>query len=82
MPTVSENNKRIAKNTLFLYFRQLLVMAVSLYTVRVVLAELGAEDYGIYNVVGGFVAMFSIISGSMTLAVNRFITIEIGKDNV
>ena len=46
MPTVSENNKRIAKNTLFLYFRQLLVMAVSLYTVRVVLAELGAEDYG------------------------------------
>ena len=61
MPTVSENNKRIAKNTLFLYFRQLLVMAVSLYTVRVVLAELGAEDYGIYNVVGGFVAMFSII---------------------
>ena len=47
-------------------------MAVSLYTVRVVLAELGAEDYGIYNVVGGFVAMFSIISGSMTLAVNRF----------
>ena len=53
MPTVSENNKRIAKNTLFLYFRQLLVMAVSLYTVRVVLAELGAEDYGIYNVVGG-----------------------------
>ena len=54
MPTVSENNKRIAKNTLFLYFRQLLVMAVSLYTVRVVLAELGAEDYGIYNVVGGF----------------------------
>lgn len=82
MPTVSENNKRIAKNTLFLYFRQLLVMAVSLYTVRVVLAELGAEDYGIYNVVGGFVAMFSIISGSMTSAVNRFITVEIGKDNV
>ena len=62
MPTVSENNKRIAKNTLFLYFRQLLVMAVSLYTVRVVLAELGAEDYGIYNVVVGFVGLFSIIS--------------------
>lgn len=82
MPTVSENNKRIAKNTLFLYFRQLLVMAVSLYTVRVVLAELGTEDYGIYNVVGGFVAMFSIISGSMALAVNRFITVEIGRDNV
>lgn len=82
MSTVSENNKRIAKNTLFLYFRQLLVMAVSLYTVRVVLVELGAEDYGIYNVVGGFVAMFSIISGSMALVVNRFITVEIGRDNV
>lgn len=81
MSAISENNKRIAKNTLFLYFRQLLVMMVSLYTVRVVLAELGAEDYGIYNVVGGFVAMFSIISGSMASAVNRFITVEIGKDN-
>ncbi len=79
---ISSDNKRIAKNTLFLYFRQLLVMAVSLYTVRVVLAELGAEDYGIYNVVGGFVAMFAIISGSMASAVNRFITVEIGKDNM
>ena len=75
MPTVSENNKRIAKNTLFLYFRQLLVMAVSLYTVRVVLAELGAEDYGIYNVVGGFVAMFSIISNSLSSSVSRFLTL-------
>lgn len=54
IPTTSENNKRIAKNTLFLYFRQLLVMAVSLYTVRIVLTELGEEDYVIYNVVGGY----------------------------
>ena len=55
MSTTSENNKRIARNTMFLYFRQILVMAVSLYTVRVVLDVLGEEDYGIYNVVGGFV---------------------------
>ena len=65
MNNTSENNKRIAKNTLFLYFRQILVMAVSLYTVRVVLAALGEEDYGIYNVEGGFVAMFNILSGHL-----------------
>lgn len=79
---MDSNNKRIAKNTLFLYFRQLLVMAVSLYTVRAVLAELGAEDYGIYNVVGGFVAMFAIISGNMASVINRFIMIEIGKNDM
>lgn len=56
--TSSENNKRIAKNTLMLYFRMLVMMAVSLYTSRVVLDTLGVSDYGIYNVVGGFVTMF------------------------
>lgn len=60
MSTTSENNKRIAKNTLFLYFRTLLVMLVSLYMSRVVLDTLGVEDYGIYNVVGGIVT-FSIL---------------------
>ena len=78
MSTTSENNKRIAKNTLFLYFRQLLVMAVSLYTVRIVLTELGEEDYGIYNVVGGFVAMFNILSGALSVAIVRFLTYEMG----
>ena len=67
MSVSSVNNKRIAKNTLFLYFRQILVMAVSLYTVRVVLEVLGEEDYGIYNVVGGFVALFNILSGALSL---------------
>ena len=56
------NTKRIAKNTLMLYFRQILIMIVSLYTVRVVLNMLGAEDYGIYNVVAGVVTMFSFLS--------------------
>lgn len=82
MNNTSDNNKRIAKNTLFLYFRQILVMAVSLYTVRVVLAALGEEDYGIYNVVGGFVAMFNILSGALSVAIGRFITYEMGQPDV
>ena len=73
------NNKRIAKNTLLLYFRMLFMMAVSLYTSRVILNALGVEDYGIYNVVGGVVAMFSVISGSLSAAISRFITYELGK---
>ena len=79
MTTTTENNKKIAKNTLFLYFRQILIMVVSLYTVRVVLAALGEEDYGIYNVVGGFVAMFNILSGALSVAISRFITYEMGQ---
>lgn len=80
--SVSDNDKRIAKNTFFLYIRQLLVMAVGLYTVRVILAALGEEDYGIYNVVGGFVAMFSILSGALSVAISRFITYEMGQPDV
>lgn len=82
MSTISENNKRIAKNTLLLYFRMLLTMAVSLYTSRVVLKTLGVEDYGIYNVVGGVVAMFSVLSGSLSAAISRFITFELGRENL
>lgn len=78
----STNNKRIAKNSIFLYLRQILIMAVSLYTVRVTLEVLGEEDYGIYNAVGGFVAMFSILSGAMSIAIARFITYEKGQPNV
>ena len=68
----SDNNKRIAKNTLLLYFRMLFMMAVSLFTSRVVLNTLGVEDYGIYNVVGGIVAMFGFINGSMSSATQRY----------
>ena len=78
MSESSANNKRIAKNTLLLYFRMLLTMVVSLYTSRVVLRALGVEDYGIYNVVGGVVAMFSMLSGSLSAAISRFITFELG----
>ena len=58
----SDNNKRIAKNTLLLYFRMLFMMVVSLYTSRVILNALGVEDFGIYNVVGGIVAVIGLIS--------------------
>lgn len=73
------NNKRIAKNTFVLYCRTLVVLVVSLYTSRIILNALGVEDYGIYNVVGGVVAMFSVISGALSSAVSRFITFELGK---
>lgn len=74
----SANSKRIAKNTLLLYVRMLFLMLVSLYTSRVILNALGVEDYGIYNVVGGVVTMFSMLSGSLSAAISRFITFELG----
>src|SRR5659263_85651 len=73
------NNKRIAKNTVMLYFRMFFTMAVSLYTSRVVLNTLGIEDFGIYNVVGGIVVMFGFLNSAMAASTQRFITFEIGK---
>lgn len=78
----SDNNKRIAKNTLLLYVRMLFTMAVSLFTSRVILNALGVEDYGINNVVGGIVTMFSVLSGSLSSSISRFITFELGKGNI
>lgn len=77
----SEKSKTIAKNTLFLYLRMLFLMAVNIYTSRVVLQAIGVEDYGIYNVVGGFVALFSLVSAALTSACTRFINYEMGKGN-
>lgn len=79
MSTTSENNKRIAKNTALLYVRMLFIMAVSLYTSREVLRILGVEDFGIYNVVGGLVLMFSFLNNAMTAAVQRYISFELGR---
>ena len=73
------NNRRIAKNTVLLYFRTLFIMMITLYTSRVILNQLGVEDYGIYNVVGGVVAMFSVISAALSSAISRFITFELGR---
>lgn len=74
----SSNNKRIAKNTVMLYIRMFLSMVVSLYTSRVILKTLGIGDYGLYNVVGGVVAMFSFINATMSTATSRFLTYELG----
>lgn len=82
MPDTVNNNSRIAKNTIFLYFRMILLMAVSLYTSRVVLATLGIEDYGVYNVVGGFIGMLAFLNGAMSASTQRFITIELGHGNI
>lgn len=76
---MQSDNKRIAKNTMVLYLRMLLLMVISLYTSRVNLTALGVYDYGIYNVVGGVVAMFSILSGSLSAAISRFLTFELGR---
>ena len=63
MSQTSENNKRIAKNTLILYVRMLFTVGISFYSTRLILANLGVENYGIYNVIGGFVSMFYILIG-------------------
>ncbi len=80
MPDVT-SNKRILKNTIFLYFRMMVLMFISFYTSRIVLNVLGAENYGIYNVAGGIVGMLAFINGSMTLATNRYLSFAIGKQD-
>ncbi len=79
MPATNENSKRIARNTALLYVRMIFVLAVTLYTSRVVLQALGVTDFGIYNVVGGVVAMFGFINGSLSATSSRFITFALGK---
>lgn len=74
-------NKRIAKNTAFLYLRMLFVLVVSLYTSRVVLNVLGVEDYGIYNVVFSFVSLFGFLNSTLSASMQRFFNYEIGKSN-
>lgn len=76
---IMSDNQRIAKNTLILYMRQIIIMVVSLYTVRVVLLVLGVEDYGIFNIVGGFVSMFGFLSSAMANASQRFFSFNIGR---
>ena len=76
------DNKKMMKNTLVLYFRMAFTMVVSFFTTRVTLEVLGVEDYGLNNLVGGVVAMFSFINSSMGTAVQRFFCIEIGQGNL
>ena len=81
MPQATLSNKRIVKNTLFLYIRMLLIMGISLYTSRVVLDKLGIEDYGIYGLVGSAITIFSFISGPMIAATQRFLNYSLGKND-
>lgn len=81
MPHTSDQNKTIAKNTIYLYLRLMVSMAISLYTSRAFLEALGVEDYGIYNIVAGVVSMLSLFTGALTSAAQRFITYELGAGN-
>lgn len=75
---MSDGNKRIARNTIFLYIRMIFVLAINLYTSRVILRTLGVIDYGVYNVVAGFVTMFSFLNTSMSNGIQRFYNFELG----
>lgn len=81
MSQISNNNNRIAKNTLFLYMRMLFLLFISLFTSRIVLAQLGVEDFGLYNVVGSLILIFTFIQGSLSSATSRFLAYEIGNGN-
>lgn len=74
----SSNTKRLAKNTLLLYFRMILLMLINLYASRVVLNQLGVEDFGIYGIVAGLVMLFMVLSGSLTAAISRFLAYDLG----
>lgn len=75
----TQDTRRLARNTLLLYARMLFSLLVSLYSSRVILAALGEVDYGLYNVVGGVVAMFSLVTTAMSSAMSRFLTFELGR---
>ena len=77
--TVSEGSRRIARNTLLLYVRMLVLMFVGLFTSRVVLAALGETDYGVYNAVGGMVTVFTFVTTSISAAISRYLAFEIGR---
>lgn len=76
---MEESNKRIAKNTIYLYIRQLVILVLSLFTTSIVLEKLGASDYGINNLVGGFVGGFAVLNGILSSGTRRFLSLYIGK---
>lgn len=76
------NNKRMAQNAIMLYVRMFIMMGITLYTSRIVLNTLGVEDFGIYNIVGGIVILFSFINGAMVASTQRFLNFELGRGNI
>ncbi|MBQ7940788.1 MAG: oligosaccharide flippase family protein [Muribaculaceae bacterium] len=81
MTDITANNKRIAKNTLLLYFRTFITLLVTLYTSRVILQILGETDFGIYNIIGGVILIFSFLSNALAVSTQRFMSFEMGKNN-
>lgn len=82
MDNVSENNKRIARNTLYMYFRMLVLMAVSFFAMRIVFNALGIDDFGIYNIVGSIIVLFSFINNGLVLTTKRYVTAELVKGTI
>lgn len=78
---MEDNNRRIVKNTIYLYFRQIIILALAFVSTRIVLSKLGIDDYGIYVLVGGFVTMFTVLNNVLQSATRRFMAIAIGKGN-
>lgn len=78
---MEDNNKRILKNTVYLYMRQFVIMALSFFTTRIVLEKLGASDYGVNNVVGGFVSMFTVLNSILQTGTRRFLSLNLGKED-
>ena len=76
---MEENNRRIVKNTLFLYMRMFITMCISFFTTRIILEKLGVSDYGIYNIVGGFTSMFTLLNSILQTSTRRFLALNIGK---
>lgn len=79
---MQQNYKKIAKNTIFLYFRMFIIMAVSFYTVRIILDTLGVTDYGLYELVASFVSIMVFLNATLTSGTQRFLTFEIGKNDL
>lgn len=76
---MEKNNKRIFKNTAYLYVRQLVIMGLSFFTTRIVLEKLGAGDFGVNNVVAGFVSMFTLVNSILQTSTSRFLSLNLGK---
>lgn len=76
------SNRRIAKNTMLLYMRMILMTLIGIYTSRVILQTLGVIDYGLYNAVGGVIGMFNIVTSSLSTAVGRYLTYELGRGDM
>ena len=79
--SILEKNKQIAKNTMFMYFRMLLILCISLYTSRIVLNVLGIDDFGIYNLVNGIIISFSFINNSLVSSAQRYMSYALGENN-